>query len=81
MNASMDNGKFWIPIIIGLFTAFSGVTFGLIKAEQARNQIIVKEQITSIESKINDQNNRIYGTESRMAVMERLMDLYHPHSK
>ena len=78
MNASMDNGKFWIPIIIGLFTAFSGVTFGLIKAEQARNQLVIKEQIQAIEARIYDQNTRIYDVESRVKVVESLDKLRHP---
>jgi hypothetical protein len=69
-----------LVLIIGIIMAFAGIIFGLIKGEQARSSIEMRSEILDLERKLTAIDSRIYGTESRISVVEKLDALRHKNN-
>jgi len=66
--------KVWVSIIVGIVIAFSGLTFGIIKGEQARTSQDVRTQIVEMRQKLTVVDARLYALEARYEVIITKLD-------
>ena len=70
----MNNTKVWVSIIVGIIIAFSGLTFGIIKGEQARASEDVRQQVVEMRQKYALIDARVYALEARYEVIITKLD-------
>ena len=70
----MNNTKVWVSIIVGIIIGFSGLTYGIIKGEQARASEDVRQQVVEMRQKYALIDARVYALEARYEVIITKLD-------